>query len=411
MRISVSLIAILLHSVGLIKAEEPETDEFGTPPVTSEEDATLAKIKAKKDEENKFGEILKAAEGLNWGANYDPKNKFCGAYDCYSILGFDAGSDQKTLNKKELSKNYRQISRTFHPDKNGGTQAAKDRFVYIAKAYEVLTDKERKDQYDYYRVHVDEYSRKFGSTVTVTFAAETNVVGVLACILLAISALTYAYRSNKYWSVASKVIKMASLPDGGGAPEGAQLRKAVNAAIEQCAAWENHTKQAKPSNTPKPPTEPSSDTLEVYKQGLGLNPGKATSKELAKLQNAFLVESFAKKLVVTEFPDFGHGFRLAKVPDDIFLYILFVTFPVACFKFCQKSIVFYFRRLRKIPYSEEEILELTRSVVGEIKFDCYSEELKKLALKRQLWISKNYSEWVIKAAEIEQQMTKAKKRR
>jgi len=65
----------------------------------------------------------------DWGTFYDPKDIFCGKYDCYKILGFDFRTFYTNRpTTKEITKNYRALSRHWHPDKNS-KKGAKDRFV------------------------------------------------------------------------------------------------------------------------------------------------------------------------------------------------------------------------------------------------------------------------------------------
>jgi hypothetical protein len=65
----------------------------------------------------------------NWGTYYDPKNIFCGKYDCYTILGFDYESFGKARpDTKIITKRYRALSRHWHPDKSKHRDA-KERFV------------------------------------------------------------------------------------------------------------------------------------------------------------------------------------------------------------------------------------------------------------------------------------------
>jgi len=91
-----------------------------------------------------------AKEHTDWGSYYDPQNVFCGQYDCYAILGFDFenfGSPER----KQITQRYRALSREWHPDKNKGNKDAKDRFVKIARAYEVLMDEPTRKEYDFMR--------------------------------------------------------------------------------------------------------------------------------------------------------------------------------------------------------------------------------------------------------------------
>lgn len=65
----------------------------------------------------------------DWGHFYDPKNVFCGKFDCYKILGFDHetwGNEPPSL--KDITKSYRGLSRKWHPDKNK-VKGAREKFV------------------------------------------------------------------------------------------------------------------------------------------------------------------------------------------------------------------------------------------------------------------------------------------
>ncbi len=65
--------------------------------------------------------------------------------DYYEILGV-----KKTASEEELKKNYRKIAMQFHPDKNPGNKQAEEKFKEAAEAYEVLSDKQKREIYDHY---------------------------------------------------------------------------------------------------------------------------------------------------------------------------------------------------------------------------------------------------------------------
>lgn len=65
--------------------------------------------------------------------------------DYYEILGVG-----KTATDEELKKNYRKIAMQCHPDKNPGDKQAEEKFKEAAEAYEVLSDRQKREIYDRY---------------------------------------------------------------------------------------------------------------------------------------------------------------------------------------------------------------------------------------------------------------------
>jgi molecular chaperone DnaJ len=63
--------------------------------------------------------------------------------DYYEILGVKRNSSDK-----EIKKAYRKLAQKYHPDLNKDDKAAEERFKDINEAYQTLSDKEKRSQYD-----------------------------------------------------------------------------------------------------------------------------------------------------------------------------------------------------------------------------------------------------------------------
>jgi curved DNA-binding protein len=65
--------------------------------------------------------------------------------DYYNILGVN-----KNASQEEIKRAYRKLAMKYHPDKNPNRKEAEERFKEINEAYAVLSDKEKRKQYDTY---------------------------------------------------------------------------------------------------------------------------------------------------------------------------------------------------------------------------------------------------------------------
>jgi len=63
--------------------------------------------------------------------------------DFYEILGVT-----KSSSPDEIKKAYRKVAMQFHPDRNPGDKSAEDKFKEAAEAYEILSDTDKRSQYD-----------------------------------------------------------------------------------------------------------------------------------------------------------------------------------------------------------------------------------------------------------------------
>lgn len=63
--------------------------------------------------------------------------------DLYDVLGVDEDASQE-----EIKKTYRTLARKHHPDRNPDDPNAEERFKEIQKAYSILSDEDKRKQYD-----------------------------------------------------------------------------------------------------------------------------------------------------------------------------------------------------------------------------------------------------------------------
>ncbi|NPV65814.1 MAG: J domain-containing protein [Anaerolineae bacterium] len=77
--------------------------------------------------------------------------------DYYSVLGVSRDATQK-----DIKRAYRKLARQYHPDVNPGDKKAEERFKEINEAYEVLSDEEKRRQYDQLGAQYQQWQRMGG---------------------------------------------------------------------------------------------------------------------------------------------------------------------------------------------------------------------------------------------------------
>ncbi len=92
--------------------------------------------------------------------------------DYYEVLGVPKNAEADAIKRA-----YRKIALRHHPDKNPGNKGAEERFKEAAEAYEVLSDKAKRDRYDRFgHAGVGGTGRQFGSMEDI-FSAFGDIFG------------------------------------------------------------------------------------------------------------------------------------------------------------------------------------------------------------------------------------------
>ncbi len=68
--------------------------------------------------------------------------------DYYEVLGVS-----KSASAEEIKRSYRKLAIKYHPDRNPDDPNAEDKFKEVAEAYSVLSDNQKKAEYDAYGHH------------------------------------------------------------------------------------------------------------------------------------------------------------------------------------------------------------------------------------------------------------------
>lgn len=77
--------------------------------------------------------------------------------DYYQILGINRGADDR-----EIKRAYRKLAKQYHPDTNPDNPEAEARFKEVSEAYEVLSDREKRQMYDRFGSQWQQYQGGMG---------------------------------------------------------------------------------------------------------------------------------------------------------------------------------------------------------------------------------------------------------
>eukprot|EP00934_Nitzschia_sp_Nitz4_P002640 Nitzschia sp. Nitz4//NODE_202_length_38933_cov_72.610268//20707//21996//NITZ4_additional_000023-RA//-1//CDS//3329531789//2630//frame0 len=317
--------------------------------------------------EEEVVDTFDAASHTDWGTYYDPKNIFCGRYDCYKILGFDYenyGKEKPTT--RTITKRYRALSRAWHPDKSQHKDA-KERFVKIARAYEVLTDVQQRKEYDSMRYDQEAYFKKYGSDVLFNYAPKTDMFLVIFLLLGGATWFSWVAQEQKWKQVANRLVQAAVedwTPAQGGTPESKQLREQALAKLKETEG-------------------------ETAPEGGKQKKSKVLAKEKKKLEQEKLQPIIEG--LVQEIEDFGAGFHKPTWKD--LLIVKMAQWPMHVGSEIAWQTMYWIRRLQKLELNDNERAVLTERAVGRVTWELASAEEREALTHRELWVLDNLREF------------------
>lgn len=324
-------------------------------------------------------------ENEDWGSYYDPQNIFCGKFDCYKILGFDYESFGKIKpSKKQITQRYRQLSREWHPDKSKHKNA-KERFVKIARAYEVLTTQKDRAEYDFMRYNQEAYYSKYGTSVLWSYAPKTDTSMVILLLLIIGNIFSWYSQKHRWQMVADRLIKAAVeewAPRDGGTPESKSLREQALAILAEQEADEASKDESHPdgANTGAATAAAKSAKKKAAKKV----PGRERKKQEQDALAPIITE------LVNAMEDFGGGFHKPTAKD--LLIVTMAKFPFKIASGVAWQMGYWIRRLQKKDLTDEERAVLTERAVG-VTWLVSSDEDRQEMMKRDLWVLDNLVEW------------------
>nr|XP_028567707.1 dnaJ homolog subfamily C member 25 [Podarcis muralis] len=274
---------------------------------------------------------------------------YCGKLVCYDVLGVS-----RDASKAEVARAYRQLALRYHPDRRPrepdpdgkGAEAAQEKFLLIATAYETLKDEETRKDYDYMLDHPEEYYSHYYHYYSRRLAPKVDVRIVILVTVCAIS----VFQFFSWWS-------------------------SYNEAINYLATMPKYRIQA----------------MEIARQQGLLNRAKEKGKNRRSKEEIRKEEEEIIKDVIKNKIDIKGGYQKPQIYDILLFQILLTPFYLCKYIGWYCWWIYCFN-IKGQEYGEEEKLYIIRKYMkmSQSQFDTLEDHQKETFLERQLWIRENY---------------------
>ncbi|XP_059894798.1 dnaJ homolog subfamily C member 25 [Gadus macrocephalus] len=275
---------------------------------------------------------------------------YCGTQVCYDVL-----SVSRDATKPEIARAYRQLARTYHPDRfragdpalAGETEdSAKEKFLLVTTAYETLKDEDSRRDYDYMLDHPEEYYRHYYAYYRTRLAPKVDVRVVILVTVCAISIFQYYSWQSSY-----------------------------NEAISYLVTVPKYRIQA----------------TEIAKQQGLLNRPKEKgrnrrTKEEVREQEEEVIRDIIKNKI-----DIKGGYQKPKMSDILLCKLVMLPYVLVISASWYLSWFYRFTICREEYGDEEKLYIIRRNMkMSQSQFDSLEDNLKETFLEKQLWIRENY---------------------
>jgi len=125
---------------------------------------------------------------------------FCGKSNCYELLGLQ----RENCTQRDVKRAYRNLALEWHPDQNKHPDAPQ-KFAAIATANSILSNKEKREEYDDFLDHPEKYYWYFVEHMGQQFAPKTSVWVVISGLVSICTILHWLNARHNYNNLVRRV--------------------------------------------------------------------------------------------------------------------------------------------------------------------------------------------------------------